>query len=92
MKNIAYLNNKGDFIQFEYKNTKIRFKAPCSLEKIEKIKEWDNGYIVVSAKYFNQKEEIEDYIDLVPILEDLYIKPKQFLTKIKEVKLNYAEK
>ncbi len=90
MENTAYLNNKGDLIQFKYKNTKIRFKGPYSLEKIERIKEWDNGYLVVCAKYSHSSESVEDYIDLIPILKNLYIKPENFLHEIKEVKLDYA--
>lgn len=90
MENVAYLNNKGDLIQFRYGNTNIRFKGAYSLEKIETIKEWDHGYLVVSAKYTNQKEDVEDYIDLIPILENLYISADEFLNPIKEVKLDYA--
>lgn len=92
MEKTAFLNNKGDFIQFKYGKTRIRFKGPYSLEKIKKIKAWDNGYIVVSAKYSNQKEEIEDYIDLIPILKNLYIDPENFLRPIKKVELDYASK
>jgi len=92
MESVAYLNNKGDLIQFKYGNTKIRFKGPYSLERIEQIKKWDNGYLVVSAKYSHTDEAVEDYIDLIPILENLYIKPEKFLHPIKEVKLDYAAK
>ena len=31
----------------------------------------------------------EDYIDLQPILENLYVNPSQFLKPIKSVKLDY---
>lgn len=63
----------------------IRFKAPYSLEKYTEIKEWDKGYLVVMAKY--NKESEEEYIDLIPILEKLYITPDEFLRPIKEVKI-----
>ena len=36
------------------------------------------------------KEQEEDYIDLVPILENLLIDPVSFLDPIKEVKIRYA--
>ena len=36
------------------------------------------GYIVVDVKYANKKELTEDYIDLVPILERLYINAPEF--------------
>ena len=41
-----------------------------SLKKYTEIKEWDNGYIVVMAKYRHNIEDEEEYIDLVPILKD----------------------
>ena len=63
------------------------FKAPYSLEKYTEIKEWDHGYLVVMAKYKHNKESEEEYIDLIPILENLYISPEEFLKEIKEVKV-----
>jgi hypothetical protein len=36
------------------------------------------------------KEQEEDYIDLVPILENLLIDPVPFLDPIKEVKIRYT--
>ncbi len=64
--------------------------GPRSLQYIDKIKEWDNGYLVVDAKYDHSTELVEDYIDLIPILENLYINPKVFLTSIKNVEVRYA--
>lgn len=90
MSGVAYLNNKNDCISFSYGKTNIRFKGPYSLERIEKIKTWDKGYIVVSAKYANQQNTVEDYIDLIPILENLYIDADKFLEPIEEVRLDYA--
>lgn len=63
----------------------IRFQAPYSLEKYTAVKEWDHGYLVVMAKYRHNEKPEEEYIDLVPILEDLYISPEEFLKPIKEV-------
>ena len=40
------------------------------------------------AKYKNM-EEIEEYIDLIPILENLYYNADEFLRPIKEVKIDY---
>ncbi len=88
MKNdSAFLSNKGNFTVFRYGNYIIRFKAPYSLERYTAIKEWDNGYLVVMAKYKHNQESEEEYIDLIPILEDLYILPEEFLKSIKEVKI-----
>jgi len=82
--NCATLGYNGKFTIFKYGDRVIRFKAPYSLEKFTEIKEWDNGYLVVMAKY-NNKEPEEDYIDIVPILENLYINPETFLKPIKNV-------
>lgn len=65
----------------------IRFLAPYSLERYTKVKEWDNGYLVVMVKYeHNGKEE---YIDLIPILNDLYFDIDEFLRPIKKVRVLY---
>ena len=49
----------------------------------------DHGYIVVLSKNYNREQE-EDYIDLIPILKNLLIEPNAFLEPIKEVKVRYA--
>ena len=85
--NYAILGNEKNFTVFKYGNHIIRFKAPYSLEKYTEIKEWDHGYLVVMAKYKHNKETEEEYIDLIPILENLYISPEEFLKEIKEVKV-----
>ena len=74
----------------EWQNRTIRFRGPYSLERIERVKEWDDGYLVVDAKYQHSAEEVEDYIDLVPVLERLYINAKKFLSPIKKVEVRYA--
>jgi hypothetical protein len=53
------------------------------------VKEWDNGYLVVDAVYSQNKDKlVEDYIDLIPILKDLYIDPEHFLQPIKSVEVD----
>lgn len=83
----ATLSNQGGFSIFKYGDYTIRFKCPYSLEYYEFVKEWDHGYIVVMAKYRHNKKSEEEYIDLIPILENLYIEPDNFLKSIKEVKV-----
>ena len=83
----AVLSKDKDFIIFKYGNRIIRFKAPYSVEYFTAVKEWEDGYLVVLAKYAHNSESEEEYIDLVPILENLYISPQEFLKPIKEVKL-----
>lgn len=86
----ALLSNQGDMTFFRYGNYNIRFRSPKNLKRYVEIKEWDNGYLVVMADY----EGIgltEEYIDLQPILENLYIDPSQFLKPIKSVKIDDHE-
>lgn len=85
----AYLSNDHDYTIFEYADRIIRFQAPYSLEKYTEVKEWDNGYLVVMAKYAHNEEPEEEYIDLVPILEKLYINADEFVKKIKKVRVKY---
>ena len=59
------------------------------LEYYSSVKEWDHGYLVVMAKYIHNEEDEEEYIDLVPILKDLYIDADDFLNQIKEVRIQY---
>jgi len=50
----------------------------------------DHGYIVVMAKYEGNAEPEEEYIDLVPILENLYFDVDEFLNPIKEVRIRHV--
>ncbi len=83
----AVLSNRNHFTIFRYSDYVIRFKAPYSLERYTEVKQWENGYLVVMAKYSHKEESEEEYIDLIPILEKLYILPEEFLRPIKEVKI-----
>lgn len=85
----ATLSSMGEFTVFSCGDRVIRFKTSPHLERYMEIKEWDKGYIVCSAKYDNRREPEEEYIDLIPILENLYIDPEVFLSPIKKVKVYY---
>ena len=85
----AILSSENEYTIFKYDRHIIRFRAPYSLEKYTKIKEWDNGYLVVRAKYSHNQTEEEEYIDLIPILEDLYYDAYEFLAPIKKVRIQY---
>ena len=67
----------------------IRFATSLKLERYTEVKEWDKGYLVVMAKYKNLNE-MEEYIDLIPILQNLYYDVDEFLAPIKEVRIDYA--
>ena len=87
MNNTAYLSNDNRFTSFSYNNKVIRFKTSDKLERYTDIIEWDNGYIVVTAIY--DGIPTEEYIDLIPILENLCIDPQEFLKNIKRVSIHY---
>lgn len=87
--NYAVLSNNERFTIFEFNGQVIRFATSARLEKYTQIKEWDHGYLVVMAKYKNL-DEVEEYIDLVPILQNLYYDTDVFLEAIKEVRIEYA--
>lgn len=88
MKDFAILKNEGEYTIFEFNSQIIRFMISSKLERYTKVIEWDYGYLVVMAKY-KDLDEIEEYIDLVPILEKLYYDVDKFLQPIKGVQLNF---
>lgn len=89
MDAVATIRNSDGFTVFECGGRIIRFKAPYSLERYVDVKHWDDGYLVVMAKYEHSDFPEEEYIDLLPILDDLYIDPQMFLEPIREVKVRY---
>jgi len=89
MKEYAVLSSHANYTIFKFEGNIIRFITSSKLERYTKILEWDYGYIVVMAKY-QGLNEIEEYIDLVPILENLYYDVDEFLRPIKEVRIEYA--
>lgn len=86
----AILSSADGFTAFSYGGYNIRFKAPYSLERYTDVLKWDNGYLVVLAKYSHNDEPEEEYIDLKPILAGLYIDSDAFLKPIKTVRIAYA--
>ena len=88
-ENQALLSNRDGFTVFQFGKHTIRFRAPDSLERYTEIKEWDNGYLVVMAKYTQNDAPEEEYIDLVPVLRNLFFDAAAFLQPIKEVKVCY---
>lgn len=90
MSDYATLKKSGDYTIFQYNNDAIRFLTSSRLERYTKVVEWDNGYLVVMAKYKGLKE-VEEYIDLIPILEKLYYDVDKFLKPIKEVRIDNTD-
>ena len=90
MSSYAILSNDENFTIFEYSKQIIRFVTSSKLERYTQVLEWDHGYLVVMAKYKNIGE-VEEYIDLIPILQRLYYDPEAFLEPIKEVRIKYTD-
>lgn len=88
MSNEAILSSAGGYTAFNYGRYHIRFKAPHSLERYVSVVKWDNGYLVVLAKYRHNDQPEEEYIDLKPILDGLYIDAESFLKPIYKVRIN----
>ena len=86
----AILSKEPGHTVFSFGGHTIRFRAPYSLEYYSSVKEWDHGYLVVMAKYSHNSQDEEEYIDLVPILEELHFDVESFLKPIKEVKIGHA--
>ena len=89
-KDEAILSSADGFSAFSFGGYNIRFRAPYSLERYVDVVKWDDGYLVVLAKYSHNAEPEEEYIDLKPILEGLYIDSASFLKPIKSVRIAYA--
>ena len=66
----AILSNKHEMTSFKYGDYNIRFRSPNILKKYTEVKKWDNGYLVVMADYEGMRPT-EEYIDLIPILQNL---------------------
>lgn len=86
----AILSSSDGFSSFSFGGYHIRFRAPYSLERYVNVVTWDNGYLVVLAKYKHNPKPEEEYIDLKPILDGLYIDSSTFLKPIKKVRIAYA--
>ena len=86
----AVLSSAEGFTSFSFGRYHIRFKAPYSLERYIDVVKWDDGYLVVMAKYNHNAAPEEEYIDLKPILNNLYIDSASFLKPIKSVRIAYA--
>ena len=86
----AYLSNIGENTPYTFGGRTLTFLTSKSLERYTSVKEWDNGYLVVMAKYSTRPTEEEEYIDLIPILENLYMNAEAFLNPIQQVEVRYA--
>lgn len=86
----AILSSEGKYTSFSYGDLTIRFMTSPRLNKYLNVKEWNNGYLVVTEE-MQKIGVIEDYIDLRPILKNLNIDQDMFLSNIKKVEIKYAK-
>ncbi len=86
----AILSSCGNMTSFTVDDRVIRFRTSDHLVRYEKVTKWENGYIECLATYDNPPTTEEEYIDLVPILENLYFNPDDFLRGIERVTVQYA--
>ncbi|MBQ6141849.1 MAG: hypothetical protein IJI54_11255 [Kiritimatiellae bacterium] len=82
---LARLSCAGNYSLFSYGNDVIRFATSPRLVKYTRIKKWDDGYLEVGADYGTG--EVEDYIDIRAILDNLYYDTDAFLSKIDKVEV-----
>ena len=85
--NCAILKSDSQYTIFIFKDQVIRFATSSKLERYTEVKEWNNGYLVVMAKYKHNEKPEEEYIDLIPILKNLYFDTDEFCKQIKGVKV-----
>lgn len=86
---IAYLDSKDNYTSFTFGQNRIRFETPASLIKYLTVKYWNQGYLVVDALYQQPLGVTEEYIDLIPICNNLYIDPQEAFKDIKEVQIRH---
>ena len=90
MDDTAVLSSFDNYTTFSFGGRTLTFRTCAGLEKYSKVLTWDNGYIEVLAKYRHREGETEEYIDLEPVLEGLYMDKESFLKPIKNVRIEYV--
>ena len=74
---------------FSFRDKCIKFRTSSKLKKYLRVKEWDNGYLVVDVDY-SSLGETEEYVDIKAILNDLFIDAQSFLEPIKGVLIDHV--
>ena len=85
----AVLTNVGRYSMFSFKGKTITFMHGKDLRKYLRVKEWNDGYLVVDC-LGTVKGQYEDYIDMPYILENLYMDPRSYLCGMQGVTIQYA--
>ena len=90
MEDTAVLSSYDKYTTFSFAGRTLTFRTCDGLEKYIKVLTWDNGYLEVLAKYRQRDEVVEEYIDLDPVLDGLFMNKAAFLNPIKNVRIEYA--
>ena len=83
---MAKISVDGKYSVFTFRDKSIKFRTSTKLKKYLRVKEWDNGYLVVDVDY-STLGETEEYVDITSILNNLYIDAQRFLKPIKGVQV-----
>ena len=87
----AYLSADNGYAFFQYLDQTIMFLIGKSIQKFIRVKEWDDGYIVVDEETKDHHQR-ESCIDLRPILDNLYMNGDDFLKPIKKVEVKQDDR
>ena len=87
METSAILSSKGSYSLFVAGGDTIRFATSPRLLRYTRVKRWEDGYLEVGVDY--GQGEVEDYIDIRQILDNLYYDTDSFLKGIKKVEVRY---
>ena len=90
MDDTAVLSSFDKYTTFSFAGKTLTFRTCNGLERYTRVLKWDDGYIEVMAKYKQMDCEIEEYIDLDPVLEGLHMDRDAFLRPIKNVRIEYV--
>ena len=85
----AVLSSFDRYTTFSYGGKTLTFRTCDGLDRYTKVLLWDHGYLEVMAKYKQKDQKIEEYIDLIPVLDGLYMNKESFLSPIKNVRIAY---
>ena len=85
-EDMAKIQVDGNYTIFTFRDKCIRFRTSTKLKKYLRVKEWNNGYLVVDVDY-STLGETEEYVDITSILNNLYIDAQRFLKPIKGVQV-----
>ena len=88
-EDMARIKVDGKYSVFTFRDKCIRFRTSTKLKKYLRVKEWDNGYLVVDVAY-STLGETEEYVDITSILNNLCIDAQRFLKPIKGVVIDHV--